>query len=899
MYFDLEANADGFGGQLVNATVLAGERLASNKGAGFQGAVFAASLVAPGLYAVELATDMDVSHVGASMVLVTTDVNGQTSAGRTVNLFGAQASPAVEFDVALDYTLPLPSGQSTRLLAAAGYQPLLVFNQSGSTAACLATKPVVSFYFDLDYALISVNDSTFEYFADLVHVAVIDGSNMSASELLDVGLSEGSVVASATLNSAEAALLLHAALARGDVFVDFNGGRYVANPVDTTDSSSTNAVAGWQLGLAVAVVVVLLLVLVLLVVRQRRKNSGNELDILTNIQDLTRAPATVSRSRLKPRTSEVQFDPMVQNTILAIGSPPRRDTLKFYQLDQVRSQAGAESDELVESTRKVNPLNEELDEPDRLAATQRDIGRSALSFASLMTGDANSAPGVRRRGSQDQDQEPAAEPQAAAYQADADAVSKWRYATNDEIANNIRKLSLSLAASVQGSASNLRKTVSRPSFGRSPSISQARDAAVAKKKAAQKPSDESVGYATIMHARPLLVAEETDDEQTDVVYASLLFEQVNKPMQFGVSYLGAKMLEQASDELTPGVLQEAIRYVTTHPRERSNERCTLYTSADGLQVRNVSTLRRRGGDTEVHEYPWNDTVAAEQLDRYVGLVVQHDTQNVCYVYKCRDDKKAFKLLEVAQAHCRKLPTAAAQADNDFDAAISALRHGPPRVGPRPQRAPPMLVDPFAQAPAAEGRDLRRVAFPTTKVAFSSTHDEGHADTSVLETSTDAVHLQDEDAEATAPRPAGMRRRESTTDAMDLQPVFPDTQGHETHTDVHHIVMHEEHDDETELPGQTEEPFLDLPPPPDYMESTADFGVDEEYLAYLPDNAVQDDGMDMLPDNTVQDDEYNDFLPDTSVQDDDGMGYLPDNNVDTMLTMLDNLDLPDLTLSDNQ
>ena len=89
----------------------------------------------PGVFYVELKSEIVLSGLGFSIIQATTDKNGVTSVVRSVSMFGSPDPPFL-YPYALSVQLSVSSG-SVSVVAGTGYSPLSTFDNLEATSACV------------------------------------------------------------------------------------------------------------------------------------------------------------------------------------------------------------------------------------------------------------------------------------------------------------------------------------------------------------------------------------------------------------------------------------------------------------------------------------------------------------------------------------------------------------------------------------------------------------------------------------------------------------------------------------------------------------------------------------------------------------------------------------------
>ena len=110
-----------------------------SKGATLYGGVVEASSLAPGVFGIELETNLTHEDVGVSVIQVTSADSRTTNPARTRAMFG-QPDPPYAYPYPLDVNLPVFS-DSTTILASYGYNPFTSFNNTVTTLACVTPPP--------------------------------------------------------------------------------------------------------------------------------------------------------------------------------------------------------------------------------------------------------------------------------------------------------------------------------------------------------------------------------------------------------------------------------------------------------------------------------------------------------------------------------------------------------------------------------------------------------------------------------------------------------------------------------------------------------------------------------------------------------------------------------------
>jgi hypothetical protein len=138
LFVDLDARSSDIGAFLDNAIVTEGLLAVASKGSS-SGRVFQAALHAAGGFRLALAVPGPLADIGISLIIVTLDSNGATSAARTTAILGGSPDAPFTFPSSLRLALPLNgTGGLTTNVASEGYNPLVVVSNGESSRACNA-----------------------------------------------------------------------------------------------------------------------------------------------------------------------------------------------------------------------------------------------------------------------------------------------------------------------------------------------------------------------------------------------------------------------------------------------------------------------------------------------------------------------------------------------------------------------------------------------------------------------------------------------------------------------------------------------------------------------------------------------------------------------------------------
>ena len=110
-----------------------------SKGPTLYGGVVEASPLAPGVFGIELETNLTREDVGVSVIQVTSADSRTTNPARTRAMFG-RPDPPYAYPYPLDVNLPAFS-DSTTILATYGYNPFTSLNNTVTTLACVTPPP--------------------------------------------------------------------------------------------------------------------------------------------------------------------------------------------------------------------------------------------------------------------------------------------------------------------------------------------------------------------------------------------------------------------------------------------------------------------------------------------------------------------------------------------------------------------------------------------------------------------------------------------------------------------------------------------------------------------------------------------------------------------------------------
>ena len=140
LFVDVDSRSASAQSFLDNAIVTEGLLAVADKGPSSSGRVFQAGLDnADGRFRLALAVPGPLTDIGVSLVIVTLDRNGETSAARTTAVLGGSPDAPFTFPSSLDLTLTLNgTGGVTTSVATEGYNPLAVVSNGQGSLACNA-----------------------------------------------------------------------------------------------------------------------------------------------------------------------------------------------------------------------------------------------------------------------------------------------------------------------------------------------------------------------------------------------------------------------------------------------------------------------------------------------------------------------------------------------------------------------------------------------------------------------------------------------------------------------------------------------------------------------------------------------------------------------------------------
>lgn len=496
--------------------------------------------------------------------------------------------------------------------------------------------------FQLDSGEVIGNTTTEQEVIDAIEGAIISPPiNVSADEIIDIVLFAGSVVSTVSVKTEESAEKIRNAVAGGDLSIIYKGDSYTAGSPETAGSGGSAAGFPAWAGAIIAVVVLALLVALFVMMRKRREDDDKGYDV----EEANNGVTVIDHGHLSsPRQGVDKY-------------MPTNDDMAGAHESTLEWETGTKENPLLETT----PGDEEV-----LFEDNKSIGRSALSFASLTTGDRAAAPEIRARDDRDANNtSPSARPYASFSMGD-EGSSKWRHASNDEIADGVRKLSMAIASNLEGGAKRIGARFMRNMSNSSVVTSrQQKLLSESEEASAMLPIDEDgVGYATIRRPTISVMDEigQSEDGQLEGHYATIKFDsEASAHVNFGVYYVGSTRVT-VMDPAKPPTRNEvflACERVRLAPRENSNEKFFLSLGVDKITLRSAGTWRKRMNPEmdSTHELDLLSVANCQAYERMVGIVIGDKNEDgtlryTCYVYRCKDKKRAVKLQNLIVSSCQ-------------------------------------------------------------------------------------------------------------------------------------------------------------------------------------------------------------------------------------------------------
>jgi hypothetical protein len=147
VYFDLESVNPVLSKTLADAIVVSGSSTGIVKGPGYYGSLYRAQWTASGVYVISLISDVLPDSIGASVLQGTVNLAGIGSNARTTPLMTGYPIAPFLYDGLVSFILPINTQTSVSVYIANGYNPFLLFTDSGncvSTATTTITKTSTS-----------------------------------------------------------------------------------------------------------------------------------------------------------------------------------------------------------------------------------------------------------------------------------------------------------------------------------------------------------------------------------------------------------------------------------------------------------------------------------------------------------------------------------------------------------------------------------------------------------------------------------------------------------------------------------------------------------------------------------------------------------------------------------